>query len=363
MTTVEIIERIVTGSIGAGTGLFLSMAICNHYALHIRDHPAKFVGLQVMFLSLTGGLGWLGASMGLSLWTLLPAIILLGLASVELRNIIEGFKLQGARPVSSEFALPRLANPITTTHLGILRYEHDHPACPVHTLRIVHLTDIHLNDSLPADYYLEVAERVNAQNPDIVVYTGDFVSYSRFIPHLNDMLSRIESRMGQYAILGNHDYWSDPEQVKQMLATHNIHWVGANPAILDDFDSGGRIIISGCETPWGEPWTPPISEANDLLLTLSHTPDTIYQLSETPASAVFAGHCHAGQFHIPLIGPIVTPSHYGRRFIHGHYLVKRTHLYLSAGIGASSPALRIYCNPDFFVVDIHGPHPLPSTSE
>ena len=360
MLTADLIQRLIAMLIGAGAGLFLCISVCNHYALQLRDHPAKFFLIQILFLVSTGGLAALGFVTGLSVWTLLPAIVLVILLTLETRTMVEGFKLEGARPVASETAIPRLTKPFTTTDLGILSYELEHHACPVDRLRIAHVSDIHINDRLPESYYLEVAERINAQQPDLVFYTGDFVSYARFIPKLDHMLSRITAQIGQYAILGNHDYWSDPDAVRNTLTQHNIQWVGQKPASLSLGDSQGRILISGCEKPWGAPVAELTADTSDLWLVLSHTPDTIYELSENKPAAVFAGHCHAGQFHIPMIGPIVTPSHFGRRFIHGHYLVNQTHLYLTAGIGASSPAFRVYCHPDFFVVDIKKPGARPT---
>jgi uncharacterized protein len=67
---------------------------------------------------------------------------------------------------------------------------------------------------------------------------------------------------------------------------------------------------------------------------------------------VFAGHYHAGQYRLPWLGALVVPSTYGRRFDHGHFVVSNTHLFVSAGIGATDPPRRIYCQPDLFIVDI-----------
>ncbi len=95
-----------------------------------------------------------------------------------------------------------------------------------------------------------------------------------------------------------------------------------------------------------------VQESNMLHIVLSHTPDNIYWLSKSYADFVFSGHYHAGQFRIPVLGPIVIPSIYGRRFDHGHFIVNGTHLFVTSGIGVAAPPLRIYCQPDIFIVDI-----------
>jgi predicted MPP superfamily phosphohydrolase len=47
----------------------------------------------------------------------------------------------------------------------------------------------------------------------------------------------------------------------------------------------------------------------------------------------------------------MIPSRYGRVFDEGHFRVGKTELFVSAGIGADAPPLRVYCNPDMIVVD------------
>ena len=67
---------------------------------------------------------------------------------------------------------------------------------------------------------------------------------------------------------------------------------------------------------------------------------------------VFAGHYHAGQWRLPWLGAVMLPSRLGRLFDHGHFVVRGTHLFVSAGVGLTRIPLRIYCRPDFFIVDI-----------
>ena len=57
------------------------------------------------------------------------------------------------------------------------------------------------------------------------------------------------------------------------------------------------------------------------------------------------------------LGALLVPSRYGRRFDQGHFLVEGTHLFVSAGIGADAPPLRLWCPPELVVVDL-----LPATS-
>jgi hypothetical protein len=90
-------------------------------------------------------------------------------------------------------------------------------------------------------------------------------------------------------------------------------------------------------------------------LVLTHTADNVYKLSQENVDVVLAGHYHAGQIRLPGLGSLVVPSVFGRRLDHGHFLVGHTHLFVTAGVGADAPALRLYCPPDFFVIDLMNP--------
>jgi uncharacterized protein len=114
-------------------------------------------------------------------------------------------------------------------------------------------------------------------------------------------------------------------------------------------------LVTGYDHPWGPRRAViPFQWEGALHIVLSHNPDNIYRLSKWPADIVFSGHYHAGQIRLPILGSMVVPSVYGRRFDHGHFLVNGTHLFVASGIGAADPPLRIYCRPDMFVVEILG---------
>ena len=91
-------------------------------------------------------------------------------------------------------------------------------------------------------------------------------------------------------------------------------------------------------------------------IVLSHTPDNVYALQALGVDAVFAGHTHGGQMRLPFLGAIIVPSRYGRRFDRGHFVVGKTHLFVSTGVGADEPAFRLWCPPDLVAVDLVGSH-------
>jgi len=51
---------------------------------------------------------------------------------------------------------------------------------------------------------------------------------------------------------------------------------------------------------------------------------------------MLSGHTHNGQAHLPLVGPIIAPSQFGRKYLHGLKRVGETWLYVSAGVGSAA---------------------------
>ena len=78
---------------------------------------------------------------------------------------------------------------------------------------MVHVSDLHVNNHLGPDYYPHIMDRVSQAEPDLVFITGDFITELEFAGQLPDLLRRLHSRYGIYAILGNHDHWAGADEV------------------------------------------------------------------------------------------------------------------------------------------------------
>ncbi len=74
--------------------------------------------------------------------------------------------------------------------------------------KIVHISDLHLRSFKKRKSQLnKIVDKINALEPDIVVYTGDLVTLStKELRGFKEILSRTQAKYGIYACLGNHDY-------------------------------------------------------------------------------------------------------------------------------------------------------------
>jgi hypothetical protein len=301
---------------------------------------------------------------------IVPGLVLAATLLGEVRRGVIRWRCRGEPPVARENAGTPLTRPLTTTDLVLARYEIACPDWSGPELRIAHVSDFHANHLLPVSYYESAMRSVAATQPDLVFLTGDFVSKREFVPLLPRFLSIARGRLGTIAVLGNHDYWESGAEVADAVRSAGGIWLGNGCLrflVEEKTDAsrqtspggattqGSPLRVCGCERPWAPgDCRPPAAEPGELTLVLTHTPDNIYELSGPGVTAVFAGHYHAGQIRIPLLGSLVVPSAYGRLFDHGHFIVNGTHLFVTAGVGAAVPPFRVYCQPDVFVVDIRG---------
>ncbi len=335
---------------GVGTALFFIAA--NRILGRLRGGLQKMAVFGSLLAGLVLGSGLLGLLTGPTLWLGAPLVVLGAILVGEARRLWLRSRQRGSPPVEQRGAPFSLARPVTTTDLQVMRYEVNLPGWHGERLRIVQISDLHVTDELPAAYYQDVIDEANRCNPDLILLTGDFITELHFVDRLPELLRQAHSRLGVYAILGNHDYWAGAEQVSQAVRSAGVHLLYNGSRRLD-LGNGHGVLLNGCEEPWSpDAWQPPVSKNGDLTLALSHSADHVYRLNRAGVQVVFSGHYHAGQLRLPGFGSLVVPSKFGRRYDHGHFIVNGTHLFVSAGAGVAKPPLRLYCPPDIFVVDV-----------
>lgn len=345
----ELLRQLTFATISGVAGLGLFLMLLNRLMILMPDGRLKGSLAAAAFALLAGG----GAVAGLFIsppWMAIPGGLLALMLLGEGRRMFIRRRHAGSAPVGTVPHRVNLASPVTTRDLVTHRYEVPHAKWRGERLRIAHLTDFHVHPAFAIEYYRDVMAAAEEAEPDIAVLTGDFVSRAEALPRLAQVLRPI-AKSGTFAVLGNHDYWSAPDEVRKVIAAGGLQLFTNETRLVRA--AGNRLAVSGYDFPWGTRVRRVAAQEPDLLhVVLSHTPDNVYRLSDCGADLVFSGHCHAGQIRVPVLGSLVVPSVYGRRFDHGHFVIGSTHLFVASGIGAASPPLRIYCQPDVFVVDV-----------
>jgi predicted MPP superfamily phosphohydrolase len=337
----------------AVTGFCLFLVFLNRRLILMPDNRFKTPIILSAFLAAAGGGALAGYTLPVTPWIIAPVAMLFLILIGEVRRVRIRRSYAASAPVDTIPHAVELAQPVTTTDLVTHRYNITLPKWHGPAFRIVHITDLHVHTSLPTEYYQHVLDVAEQARPDLTFFTGDFITEVASISRLKQVLRPLGA--GEtFAVLGNHDYWADPAKVGAAVKGAGLRLLTNESAAIQV--QGCDVLITGCDDPWGAANKAlPIAKDETPHLVLSHTPDNIYKIAAASADCVFSGHCHAGQIRIPFLGPVVVPSVYGRRFDHGHFVVNGTHLFVASGIGAANPPLRVYCQPDIFVVDVIGP--------
>jgi uncharacterized protein len=345
--------NLAAGSICAAAGCCIFLLLLNRVLLSLKDGFDKLIIIVGLGVAIVFGSGIAGYVLGPSVALLLPGTILVAIILGELRRAVIRRRCAGSPSVGTETRQVSKRSMVTTMDLAVAHYEVECEAWTGDRLRVAHVSDLHVTDRLPLDYYTEVMNAVGEAQPDLIFFTGDFVTDVKFVGLLPQVLKHSDGHPGKFAVLGNHDYWAGKDEVSHALQSADVKLLN-NQSELIPINGEGPVGVFSCEDPWGDhPWRAPQTVQGGLNLVLTHTADNIYRLSDSGFTAVFAGHYHAGQINLPYLGSIVVPSVYGRRFDHGHFVVNGTHLFVTAGVGGM-PALRLFCRPDIFIVDFRG---------
>ncbi len=221
-------------------------------------------------------------------------------------------------------------------------------------LRLVALGDLHFDPVCDETYLARVVDLVNGLQPDLIAYTGDFVS--RNLDRVGDLailLARAQAPLGAYAIEGNHELWTNTPYVQAMLDRHagirmlrnaSIPLPGEDNIYLTGLDS----LSVGTLHPEVLNRTP--SDSRHILL--AHEPDSFPSLVDPRIRLQISGHTHGGQVRLPLYGALVLPK-WGRDFQQGLYTSSDgRQLYVNRGIGTLGFHHRFNCRPEITVFEL-----------
>lgn len=213
-------------------------------------------------------------------------------------------------------------------------------------IRVAHLTDQHVGRVTPHSVQIGAVELANAQEPDIVVLSGDFVCHSQmWLDQLVDVVGRFNAPV--YGVLGNHDHWSGSDEVRWALRKGGVEvldnaWTSIEVRHqklqvlgLDDAYTGNANMtraLKGLDT-------------RKPTIALSHIAEEADALWDHGVPMVFSGHTHAGQVTLARLHEFILGRVVGHKYVHGLYGQRGGEnpgaVYVGAGIGAAVMPLRL----------------------
>lgn len=211
-------------------------------------------------------------------------------------------------------------------------------------LSILHLTDLHFTGTIDLPFFEAVFEQASQLDFDIAIVTGDVLDSEELVNWLPKTLGKLNAPLGNYFILGNHDWGLDSEMIRQSICDLGWRNVAGTLQTLDI--AGKRLAIGGSERPWMGRHPSFDTVPTDIFrLLLSHTPDNLSWARRQHVDLMLSGHNHGGQVVLPGIGPVYSPSVHGCRYASGVFYSLPTLLYVGRGLSGKHP-LRIGATPE-----------------
>jgi predicted MPP superfamily phosphohydrolase len=182
-------------------------------------------------------------------------------------------------------------------------------------LKLMQISDMHVGNRFDRQYLIDSLKEAQAMEPDIVVYTGDYVNYesAEQFDQLREVMQHVVTgRLGTVGILGNHDYgknWEEEpvaSQVVEILEESGIEML-RNSAI----EVSGLNII-GIDDYWATNFKPELAfenyDSSTANLVLCHNPDVCdLDVWSGYQGWILSGHTHGGQCKPPFLTPPMLP--------------------------------------------------------
>lgn len=242
-------------------------------------------------------------------------------------------------------------------------------------LKIVQISDIHSGSFIRTKPIAEAVERINALEPDLILFTGDLVNnlaseVEPFIP----IFSKLKAKIASFSVMGNHDYgdyynWEHVgqkhENLKRLHDAHaQIGWkllLNENALVEKD---GETLAIIGVEN-WGAkahfPKYGDLQKAKQgvngasVKILMSHDPshwDAQVRPDHPDIDLMLAGHTHGFQFGIEIPGLKWSPSQYVYDKWAGLYKEANQYLYVNRGFGFLGYPGRVGILPEITLIEL-----------
>jgi hypothetical protein len=230
--------------------------------------------------------------------------------------------------------------------------------------RIAQLSDIHIGPFMPAEQIRKYADLANALKPDLIVLTGDFVTFDGATQNaVVEALSGLRAPFGVFGCLGNHDAWCIVEDsISRLFHERGIRILRGEAVPLaiqgesinligTDFQSHRRFGSSPAVANLLGNIEPLIARGRVNIL-LSHNPDTFDRAAELGIDLSMAGHTHGGQAALEFISPEIAPSRLVTPYVAGLFQKPGGRLYVNRGIGTIGIPIRIGAPPEITIYQL-----------
>lgn len=232
-------------------------------------------------------------------------------------------------------------------------------------LRIAILGDVHVAVAgLGKGIARDAVQKAMQQRPDAIILLGDYVTGKPGIQHIRSVFQGIDAPLGVYAVLGNHEHWTDANAVRRELEALGIRVLVNDNVVLRKGET--RLVLVGIDDIWAGKvdWQAAYRNgpANVPILLASHNPDAALDPQGQRAAVIVAGHTHGG-----MVGPLrpilrainrltghgIPPgTRYGRSHLAGLFREPWGWVYVTSGVTTGTILQRWFMHPEVAVLEL-----------
>jgi predicted MPP superfamily phosphohydrolase len=217
-------------------------------------------------------------------------------------------------------------------------------------LRMAFTSDIHINTDTRIEFINQFVRKVNALEPDLVLFGGDIIegdSEKEITGAVRSSFKRIQARYGVFGVLGNHEHYGGKIQ-EGFFRKMGIHILADTVIRIDSlFYLAGRNDqhIKGRKTVFQ------LMENinNDLpVILMDHRPTEIKEVSRTIVDVQLSGHTHNGQL-FPV--NLITNRIYD--LSRGYRKTGNTHFFVCSGLRLWGPPVKTAGKSEIMLIDLY----------
>lgn len=219
--------------------------------------------------------------------------------------------------------------------------------------RIVQLSDLHHSPFTSREQIERAIATANSLQPDIVALTGDYVSKEReYAAPCAELLGGLRPRHGIFAVLGNHDHWTDAALITDLFRAEGIT-VLINQGMRFE-NKGAAFWLAGVDDTMVGLEDLPLALAGaseqEFKLLLAHNPIILRKAARAGVDLVLSGHTHGGQ--VSLRSDRSASGRPRRRLLKGLARQGETQIYVTRGLGTVVLPVRFGCPPEVSLLEL-----------
>jgi predicted MPP superfamily phosphohydrolase len=215
-------------------------------------------------------------------------------------------------------------------------------------LRIAFVSDVHAGSFLDEADLTEICLRVQAQEPDLVLFGGDMINTrDREILLFRRALAVLKPRYGMFAVPGNHDHFFGPDiSLWQGFLEDNGVQVLMNRGVRIEHGGQSLWLCGVDDLTEGDPDLDAALDGRregETSILLSHHPDFFCEAVDANVDLQLSGHTHGGQIRIGGKAPL---HHSKLGYEQGWFIEGESRLYVGRGVGVTVLPIRIGAPPE-----------------